>query len=253
MTSPSTSSTDAAASGTNECARFVENRYLDDVRWYAAVVALLVAAYACSEYGADPGETAPDASTDAPTSTEDAAPTPDAAFDVDGGLPTKCTASGEIVSAVRAFVLLPDGGHPACSPNAVLVEDGIPAGLDRSDGTSPTIDGQAVGGCVAVELDPTVSVAKIIVRTKAVGNACGIACQPIEGGCGTGRGVYVFAGDSEATLKSVGPDLSTPDDWVTHEIDAPAAAPVRFIATCRQTASSARDDVAVDFIGVRCR
>jgi hypothetical protein len=73
-------------------------------------------------------------------------------------------------------------------------------------------------------------------------------------GCGTGREAAVFAGPSRASLAVVSDSVVIGATAATQDILIGAGLPtIRVVQVCRKGLSEDREDVAVDFLAVRCR
>lgn len=179
----------------------------------------------------------------------------DASADVDAGDgPSKCTKAGDIVRPVRAFDATPaaaaDLGN-TCNLQAVLVEDGQVAGLDRRGDPYAVIDGQGVVACVGVEMPEGTVIDRVLVRVSAVGNACGGACVPAS--CGTGRSFPIYVGTSETSLVMAKNGNEASSAPTTLDVPVPVTVSARFVVVCRSTWGTERDDIAVDSIAAICR
>jgi hypothetical protein len=214
--------------------------------------------------GGDSQDTRPetgfiDSGPDAPDADEaSVGPGPDGAVDGDGALVdaagTTCTKAGDVVRPIRAFDATPatiTAGVHVCNVDAVLVEDGVVAGMDRVDGTYESIDGQGIVSCIGVEMAPGVVVDRIRVRAQAVQSACGGMCQ--NTGCDTGHSFPIYVGTSETNLvmASNGNDVSA--NLAMIDVAAPTAVSARFVVVCRSTWGLERDDIAIDSIAAVCR
>jgi hypothetical protein len=179
----------------------------------------------------------------------------DASADVDAGdKPAKCTKAGDIVRPVRAFDATPAAAAAlgnTCNLQAVLVEDGQVAGLDRKGDAYADIDGQGVVACVGVEMPEGTVIDRVLVRVSAVGNACGGACELAT--CGTGRSFPIYVGTSETNLVMAKNGNEASAAPTTLDVPAPVTVSARFVVVCRSIWGAERDDIAVDSIAAICR
>jgi hypothetical protein len=166
--------------------------------------------------------------------------------------PAPCAAGAPAI-AVRAFDATQPGTGAACNVDNALVEDGKVAGADRLSGNADgVIDGVAVNGCVAVEFGAPLE--QVTVTLGPSGNACGGACDATSAtGCGTGREFAIFVGPSRSDLRHVGPGTMTGGALARYSAAVPVGVSARVVVACRVAWSTARDDVAVDWIGGTCR
>jgi hypothetical protein len=151
-----------------------------------------------------------------------------------------------------AYDATPSGGcGVACAPENVLIADGVNfAGLDcMGGGIGTSLASQPVTGCVGVDFGAITNLDPVVIRMKAVGNACGGNCYTPPGSpttqCGTGRVLDVFRGDQLGVYAFVQQIAvaSTLSD-VTVNLTVPA----RYVVACRSGAGPARDDVQIDAI-----
>lgn len=219
--------------------------------WIAAssvATAFALTLAACSDYGAETPASDAGASSDANATASDAGASVDASA-------TTCSKKGDLVRPIRAFDATPpsiDAGVQTCNVQAVLVEDGTFAGMDRSlDFTPATIDGQDVVSCIGVEMAPGVVIDRVLVRAQAVPTACNTTCK--SGSCGTGDSFPIYVGATETDLvmaKNANDVDGTPK---TIDVAAPITVAARFVVVCRSTFGTERDDIAVDSIAAICR
>jgi hypothetical protein len=213
----------------------------------------------------DPGtavtEAGPDVETGAVTEGGGGPPdSSDASVDGDGDAalidagPTKCTQPGDVVRPIRAFDATPaavGAGTHVCNVDAVFIEDGIVAGMDRVDANYASIDGQGIVSCIGVEMAPGVVIDHVLVRAQAVQSACGGMCM--NTGCDTGHSFPIYVGTSETDLVMAanGNDVSTTLSKI--DVAAPTTISARFVVVCRSTWGLERDDIAIDSIAATCR
>jgi hypothetical protein len=160
-----------------------------------------------------------------------------------------CTKPGERVTGTP-FDATPnpeESDGVACNIHNALAEDGVVAGLDRRKvGSKPAIDGDAVSGCIGVELAEVTALAKIVIRLAASPDACGAsACLKSADGCGTGRTVDVFGGPSRESLKHLD-EIET--DATLKDYAVYVDTPIKVIVVCRNAWGYERDDAVVDAI-----
>lgn len=154
-----------------------------------------------------------------------------------------------VVGPVSTFAALPDAGDNACRVQAVLEVDDVAAGLDALQyGTFALLDGKDVTGCIGVSFPGEVS--SLIVRARAVGDACGRGCA--NGECGTGQQLLAFYGTGPTTLRAFDPQAIS-GQFAEYTFAVPNAPGVTHFAVCRVAWSPDKDDVEVDAIRGRCR
>lgn len=161
---------------------------------------------------------------------------------------TRCDAPGAILRPAVAYEATPnDGNGTACNVENALAEDGAVAGVDRTyTGRVPEIDGEAVNGCLGVELAEETRLAKVVVRMAAANDACGVSpCEPNPEGCGTGRDTSIFVGTSRESLEVLAAVPIT-SELQTYTLDVNQS--VKVVVVCRNAWGDKRDDVVVDAI-----
>lgn len=127
-----------------------------------------------------------------------------------------------------------------CNPSAVLVRDGVVAGVARNPGTAiDQIDGHPVSACVVAHFDRG-GVLSIRVVARAAGDVCGESCS--AGFCGTGRELEVFADESYVGTVAVGGGL------LEHVL--PLERSIAIVTLCRGGHGAARDHLEIDSVEV---
>lgn len=154
------------------------------------------------------------------------------------GRPTSATPSS-------VFDVTPSGGCGiTCNVANAMATDGLWAGLDCSEPTVlKYLDGWPVTGCIAADFGAVVDLDPIIVRARAVPNACGQPC--VDEYCHTGDRMLVYYGTERGTYLYAREITFTPS-FVDYSITLNV--PARYIVVCREGFGAARDDLAVDSI-----
>lgn len=225
------------------------------LRWAILGLGLGLAAAACSGFsGAEPspdaasldGSIDPEAGAGVAVDfeTDDGASGASALDDRDGGVEAG-TAGCALLFPLTAFAVPAAADAVVCAPQNGLVSDGNAVGLDlKVGGVAVTIDGATVTTCLGVDFGAGSTLTSAIVRLRAVGAACGDACN---GGCGTGDLAKLFAGSTQAGLAYVG-KVGASTGFKTFSLSIPPGNSGRFVAVCRAGYAAARDDIEVDSI-----
>lgn len=172
----------------------------------------------------------------------------------DGSAPDAVPAcvSGTAIAPVRVLDVSIAAPGDSCNVDNVRALDGAVAGLDRSvvlmcDSSWDPVEASC--GCLAIDFGRVHPIDTLSIWAAPAPAACdGAPCQADL--CGTGHRFGVLLGTVAGTYAPLA-SIDLIDTAIT-QYTQPVGQDARFLVLCRQSFSSARDDIVVDYVEATC-